>query len=946
MGLGVSSSSLKNDKRRWKGSRSKVAVTEESYSRDIAPVVEDGTQKNLIDSLNLVEVHVESSKNFLMGEEAALIKPPSPMKCLSWNCRGLARDPTPQAIVAWVNKYKLDCVFLMETKVSKSNMEELSRKLGFTRVECVGANGLAGSSCLMWNNSINLVVNFFAEGFFEATVWDFQTQLYLKLYAVYGTPYLGAKEAFWKSMDDELSDCQLPWVLIGDLNCICSQEEKFTWQNNRFLGGLIRERLDRALCSHEWLLDYASARVINLPIAISDHAPIILDTHLFAARGFIPFRFFEAWSWEDLCKKEIANAWSFSGVNATASFIQNIHNSRKALQAWKKNLKGVNEGDIKDLEKRLEWVQNHPITDAFREEDSRIHAQLSVSWSKLESMCRQKSKETWLSLEDRNTRFFHAATVIRKRRNNIWAIKNKDGRVWKDKKHIAEVINSHFLELSTSLRSHIDQELEDLFVKRIDSSSNDNFASIPSYAEIKEVVFCLHLLKAPGPDRFSGCFFRKYWDVVGSNLCATVKEFFSSGSMHPKLNNTFICFIPKVEFPMSVDQFRPISLCNFSYKVIEKILSNRLRPLMNDLVSPFQSAFILGRWIAESSILIQEIIHKIRHKRVRGLMALKLDMHKANDKMEWGYLDRVLCANGLDERCRKLMACVTSEVLSKLICKAEERGFIHGIKIAQSAPPVSHLMFADDAILFACANESKEADRVKDHILGTFNIDQVRGEEKHLGNPFIFKRRKKEDYMRLKDSLMKKLEGWKMKLLSYVERLTLMKTVTSSMPIYAMSTSKISLCLVLSWDIVSLTFGIIIKENTTVNILSALVRIEKSALEYQDLFTPNRGGCVEVKNTLDKLETVVNPGVQDKQVGNIIFTDASWIKGDAGIAAVSVDISIGFWFIKSQKLQAQSALEAEFTAILLALNRAIDLGWRDVPILLDSKIVVQALTAV
>uniref|UniRef100_A0A803P8P8 Reverse transcriptase domain-containing protein n=1 Tax=Cannabis sativa TaxID=3483 RepID=A0A803P8P8_CANSA len=108
-----------------------------------------------------------------------------------------------------------------------------------------------------------------------------------------------------------------------------------------------------------------------------------------------------------------------------------------------------------------------------------------------------------------------------------------------------------------------------------------------------------------------------------------------------------------------MEQFRPISLCNFLYKVVAKIISNRLFPVMDDLVSSLQAAFILGRWIAESSIMTQEIVHKIQQKKRKGgLMEIKLDMFKAYDKMEWSFIHRVLLANGFDERSYNLFMLV------------------------------------------------------------------------------------------------------------------------------------------------------------------------------------------------------------------------------------------------------------------------------------------------
>lgn len=121
-------------------------------------------------------------------------------------------------------------------------------------------------------------------------------------------------------------------------------------------------------------------------------------------------------------------------------------------------------------------------------------------------------------------------------------------------------------------------------------------------------------------------------------LSDMVLHFFRSGFMFKQLNHSFLVLIPKVEHSVRIDQFRPISLCNVAYKAISKILSTRLKRVLSRLISPFQAAFVPGHSIQENVILGQEVLHTMKTKKGRRWMfALKLDMEKAYDRMEWGF---------------------------------------------------------------------------------------------------------------------------------------------------------------------------------------------------------------------------------------------------------------------------------------------------------------------
>ncbi|KAL0455344.1 UNVERIFIED_CONTAM: Transposon TX1 uncharacterized protein [Sesamum latifolium] len=148
--------------------------------------------------------------------------------------------------------------------------------------------------------------------------------------------------------------------------------------------------------------------------------------------------------------------------------------------------------------------------------------------------------------------------------------------------------------------------------------------------------------KAPGPDGYSSGFYKAAWSIVGEEVVKAIMEFFITGRLLKQVNATILALIPKVWTPSLVSDFCPIFCCNVLYKVITKIILQRLRMVLDSLISPSQNAFVLGRSIGDNILLAQELFTRYNQQRLPMRCALKVDQRKAYDMVEWDFLFAVL----------------------------------------------------------------------------------------------------------------------------------------------------------------------------------------------------------------------------------------------------------------------------------------------------------------
>lgn len=285
--------------------------------------------------------------------------------------------------------------------------------------------------------------------------------------------------------------------------------------------------------------------------------------------------------------------------------------------------------------------------------------------NKEEAFWQERAKSKWHLEGDRNTRYFHRLEKIKSKTKPITAIRVDDDII-NDPEQIATHFTNHFKNLfSSNIVLQVDELVEEVIPNAISYNTNSMLTMIPTNEEIKNAVFALNKDGAPGPDGFGAIFYQSFWSIISNDVCNAVIEFFTKGGFPPCFNYNTIVLIPKNDNADTVEQFRRIALANFQFKIVTKILADRMSPIMKSIISEEQRGFIQGRNIRDCICTTSEAINLLHNSCFGGNIAFKVDIAKSFDTIEWSFLLKVMKQFGFnDVFCSWISAILESANLS------------------------------------------------------------------------------------------------------------------------------------------------------------------------------------------------------------------------------------------------------------------------------------------
>ncbi|XP_074314641.1 uncharacterized protein LOC141649868 [Silene latifolia] len=569
----------------------------------------------------------------------------------------------------------------------------------------------------------------------------------------YGWPAVADRHLSWQLLRILSRQSDLPWVCIWDFNEILFYNEmkggsRAQWQMNNFheavndcglqdvawegykftfdngQNGVANRQsmIDRAMCTSYWLDLFPYAKLLHLDQEWSDHAPIklVLNTRELGGGRRRSFHFEQIWVGEEGCEEAVIKGFE----KGQGRLVKSIRECARELGDWKKISIGKINWALENKRKILAQLNQGGRAEEEVKHMRKIVAEIAELSRQEEQYWRQISRALWLRDGDRNTTFFHTRAGERKRKKFIGKLIDDSGVERTDDEAFSRVANNYFTELFTSVRPSDFEDVLQGIEGRVTDRMNLLLRADYREEEIVEALNQMDPLKAPGSD-----------------VVSTVLHILNGNESAKPLNKTNIVLIPKKKAPDKIRDFRPISLCNVAYKLVSKVLANRLKLFLNEIVSENQSAFTPGRLISDNILMAFEVFHYMKNARSKeGHMAIKLDMAKVYDRIEWDFLRKVLLVLRFDRSwVARVMDCVTSvtfavmingtpseefrpsrglrqgdplspylfilcaEALSNLMRRAVEAMTLHGIRVANGAPVISHLLFADDSIFFTRA---------------------------------------------------------------------------------------------------------------------------------------------------------------------------------------------------------------------------------------------------
>jgi len=286
-----------------------------------------------------------------------------------------------------------------------------------------------------------------------------------------------------------------------------------------------------------------------------------------------------------------------------------------------------------------------------------------------ERFLQQKAKLHWMNIGDQNNKAFYASAKLREIRNNIREIQCEDGTIAGTQESIKAEAERYFKDfLSMRPTDYVQwskEELENILDFKCDEHDKQMLTSEVLEEEIRKVLFAMPANKSPGPDGFTCEFFKDSWSIIHKDVVVAVQSFFKTGFLPKGVNSTILALIPKKKEAMVMKDYRPISCCNVQYKLISKILANRLKSILPKFISPNQSAFIKDRLLMENLLLATEVIKDYHKDSVSPRCAMKIDISKAFDSVQWFFLLNTLRALDIPEQyVNWIQKCVTTASFS------------------------------------------------------------------------------------------------------------------------------------------------------------------------------------------------------------------------------------------------------------------------------------------